>query len=101
MELIGKLSALPKPDLNSLLLSLFREQANNATPVDLVKAFQENRFTVPSDIDPVAYHKMEIEFLSLAQLAGISPVLLSPSAPFASCSAFGCVDQNNIVSAVY
>ena len=98
-ELIGKLLALPKSDLNSLLLKVFQEQANGTTPVDVLKTFQTNRFSVPSEIDPVAYHTLEAEVLSLAQKSEINAVLLSPCAPFASCAAFGCVDQNNIVSA--
>jgi len=99
-ELIEKLQALPKSDLTSLLLSVFREQANNTAPVDVVKAFRTNRFSTPSEIDPAAYHAYEADLLSLAKETGIEAILLSPCAPFASCSAFGCVDQNNIVSAV-
>jgi len=98
-ELIEKLLALPKSDFNSLLLKVFQLQAQNTTPIEMLKAFQANRFSIPSDLVPVAYHTLETEFLSLAQNMDIKPVLLSPSAPFASCSAFGCVDQNNVVSA--
>jgi len=97
--LLDKLSALPKSDLYSILLRLFQIQANNTTPADVLKAFKANRFSVPSEADPVAFHLLEAELLSLAQDDGIKPVLLSPAAPFASCAAFGCVDQNNIVSA--
>ena len=99
MGLIKKLSALPKSDLNSLLLEIFREQANGAAPVGILKAFQKNRFSVPSEIDPAAFHNLEAEFLAPAQNTDIKAVLLSPAAPFASCSAFGFVNQNNIVSA--
>jgi len=98
-KLIEKLLALPKPDLNSFLLELFREQANNNTPAGILKAYQLNRFTVPSELDPVAYYRLEIDFLLLAQQHNFHAVLLSPSAPFASSSVFGCVDQNNVVSA--
>ena len=98
--LIDKLLALPKSDLNSFLIKVFQKQASSTTPIDTLKAFQANRFSVPSEIDPVAYHKLETEFLSLACETDIKPVLLSPCVPFASSSAFGCVDQNNVVSAV-
>lgn len=97
--LIEKLMALPKSDLNSLLLKIFQAQAMDARPVDVLKAFETNRFSVPSGIDPVAYHVYEAEVLSLAQKREICAVLLSPAAPLASCASFGCVDQNNIVSA--
>ena len=99
-QLLDKLLALPKSDLNSLLLELFQAQASATAPAEVLKAHEKNRFSAPSELDPVAYHALEAEFLAAAQKAGITPVLLSPSAPFASCSAFGCVHQNNVVSAV-
>jgi hypothetical protein len=98
-ELINKIVSLSKSDLNSLLLKVFQIHAINTKPTDLLKAFELNRFSIPSEIDPVKYHKLEAEILSLAQKLKFITVLLSPSAPLASCSAFGCVDQNNIVSA--
>jgi len=98
-ELIDKLSTLSRSDFNSLLLNIFKSQAQNTAPIDILKAFQANRFSVPSKLDPVAYHLFEAEFLSLAQKADLKAVLLSPAAPFSSSSAFGCVDQNNVVSA--
>jgi hypothetical protein len=98
--LLEKMLALPKSDFSSLLLNIYQKQAGSITPVDVVKMFQTNRFSVPSEIDPVAYHRFEAELLSLAQEAEIKAVLLSPAAPFGSSSAFGCVDQNNVVSAV-
>jgi hypothetical protein len=99
MELIEKLSALPASDFNSLMLKVFQSQAKKTTTVEIVKAFQANRFSAPSELDPVAYHVLETEFLSAAQKTDIKTVFLSPSAPFASSSVFGCVDQNNVVSA--
>ena len=98
--LINKLLDLSNSDFTSLLLEVFRKQAERATPADVLKQFQKNRFTVPSELDPVAYHLLEAEFLKLAQEMDIKTILLSPSAPFASCSAFDCVNQNNVVSAV-
>ena len=98
-ELIEKLSVLQSSDLNSLLLRVFQERSGIMTPVKMIKAYQSNRFCKPSDIDPVTYHALETELLYMAQEQDIKAVLLSPSAPFASSSAFGCVDQNNVVSA--
>ena len=98
-DLIEKLLALSNPDFHSLLLKLFQERARDVTPADLLKAFQTNRFAAPGEVDPAAYHLLEVELLALAREMEIAPVLLSPAAPFASCSAFGCVDQNNVVSA--
>jgi len=98
--LIEKLLALPRSDFNSLMLEVFKEQSKSIAPADVLKAFQINRFSVPSEMDPVEYHNFESEILSLARELEIEPVLLSPAAPLGSCSAFGCVDQNNVVSAL-
>ena len=100
MELVEKFSNLTNSDFNSLMLEIFQSRASDITPAEMVKAFQANRFCVPSKIDPAAYRNLETEFLSAAQELDIKAVLLSPSAPFASSSVFGCVNQNNIVSAV-
>ncbi len=91
--------SLPKSDLNTLLLEAYKLQAEKLTPTGLLKAYQTNRFAVPSEVDPIAYHQMEANLLKIAEKMGISGILLSPSAPFGSCSVFGCVDQNNVISA--
>lgn len=97
--LLDKLLSLPKSDLNTLLLEAYKLQAKNLTPTGLLKAYQSNRFTVPSKVDPIAYHQLETELLKIAGDMGFNGILLSPSAPFGSCSVFGCVDQNNVISA--
>jgi len=99
-ELIDKLLDLSKSDFTSLLLEVFNRQSEGITPTDVLKQFEKNRYTVPSEIDPVAYHLLEAEFLKLAQKMDIQTLLLSPASPFAGCSAFGCVNQNNVVSAI-
>ena len=99
-HILDKLLSLPKSDLNSLLLELFQMQAEKIAPTDIIKAYNLNRFSIPSNTNPVAYHTLEADLLSAAQGMGIETILLSPSAPFGSCSAFGCVDQKNVVSAM-
>lgn len=98
--LLEKLSALSGADRNSLLLKLFEMQAEKITPPELLKQYAANRFSVPSDIDPVQFHLMSAALLQLAQAMGMKAVMLSPAAPFASCSTFDCVSQNNVVSAL-
>ena len=100
MAWMDKLLSLPKADFHSLMLHIFQLRSQKAKPVEMVKALQSNRFSAPSELDPVAYHALEAELLSIAQGFEIKPILLSPAAPFASSSVFGCVDQNNVVSAV-
>ncbi len=99
-NLLDKLLALPKSDLNTLLLEVYKLQAEKLTPNGLLKAYQSNRFAIPSETDPIAYHQMETVLLKIADNMGISGILLSPSALFGSCSVFGCVDQNNVISAI-
>jgi len=98
-ELLNKLLSIPKSDLNSLLLKVNQIHASDISPAEIVKAFGANRFSAPSEIDPLEYHLLETELLLLAQKNSIKGILLSPAAPLASSSAFGCVDQNNVVSA--
>lgn len=98
--LLDKLLALPKSDLNSLLLQLFQMQGDSRRPSELLTVFGNNRFCTPSKMDPVQYHTIESELLKLAKENGVEGVLLSPAAPLFSCSAFGCVNQNNVVSAL-
>ena len=98
-DLLDKLISLSKSDLNSLLLRVFQIQASTIKPIDLLKAFEINRFSIPSEIDPIKYHELEVELLTLAKNFDIKSILLSPAALLSSCSAFSCVDQNNIVSA--
>ena len=99
-ELLDKLLALPKPDLNSLLLELFKMQTQELTAAELLKSYHNNRFSKPALINPSDFHKFETELLTLAEKEGIEGILLSPCAPLGSCSVFGCVDQNNVISAV-
>lgn len=99
VELLDKLLSLPKSDLNTLLLEIYKLQAEKLTPNELLRAYQSNRFAAPGEVNPIAYHRVETDLLKIADDMGISGILLSPSAPFGSCSAFGCVDQNNVISA--
>ncbi len=99
VELLDKLLSLPKSDLNTLLLEVYKLQAEKLTPNELLRAYQSNRFAAPGEVNPIAYHRVEADLLKIADDMGISGILLSPSAPFGSCSVFGCVDQNNVISA--
>lgn len=99
LELIHKLSELPKSDLNSLLLELYKTQTDKLSPTEVLKSYETNRFVAPSELNPVQYHKLEADLLAVAERFGIKGLLLSPNAPLGSCSVFGCVDQNKVISA--
>lgn len=98
-DLLDRLRALPGSDLNSLLLEIYRMQAGKADAAAVVKSHAGSRFTGPSGLDPAKYYRLEADLTELAHRQGMTPVLLSPVAPLGSCSAFGCVSQNNVISA--
>jgi hypothetical protein len=98
-QLLDKLKQLPATELQSLLLEIFRQAAAGITPPQLLKAYETNRFVVPSAVDPIAFYKMELEMLELAKENSFEPQELSPLAPLGNCSAVGLADQNKIVSA--
>lgn len=98
-DILQKLVTLPQSDVNSLLLELSKLQTESWSPADILKKYGSNRFSKHSDINPAVYRRFEAELLTAAEEQGISGVLLSPVAPLGSCSVFGCVDQNNVVSA--
>jgi hypothetical protein len=98
-DLIDRLQGLSGSDLNSLLLELYRLRAEKLDARAVLKSHARSRFTWPSALDPVRYRELEAELLTLARGHGMTPMLLSPVAPLGSCSAFGCVSQNNVVSA--
>ncbi|MDL2215717.1 hypothetical protein LJB77_01405 [Ruminococcaceae bacterium OttesenSCG-928-N02] len=99
-KMIEKLLALPRADLNSLLLALFDKQSMRLSPQGILKAYSQNRFSVPGELDPAAFHALEAELLRTAQNTGMQTVLLSPCAPLGSCSVFGCVNQYNVISSL-
>lgn len=99
-DFFEKIRPLNTADFNSVLLKLFSFRTAASSPQKVLHTFRENRFAAPGDIDPVKLHQLELDLLSMASKSGITTKLLSPVAPLGSCSAFGCVSQNNVLSAV-
>lgn len=99
-DILGSLSTMSNADFNSFLIELYRMRSKNTTPRSLVKNLGNNPYVAPSKINPALYHLLEADLLSRSEQQGIMPILLSPVAPFGSCSAFGCVNQNNVISAI-
>ncbi|MEM8484616.1 MAG: hypothetical protein AAF564_03665 [Bacteroidota bacterium] len=87
-------------ELNSFLLALFKKRVAQLTPTDVLQLARTNRFCDAAQIDPIAYKEVEISWLKQAEQIGFTAVQLSPVAPLGSSAAFGCVDQNNVVSAL-
>ncbi|MEK6480568.1 hypothetical protein WJR50_23695 [Catalinimonas sp. 4WD22] len=86
-------------ELNSYLLHLFQQRTAKVSPAHLLRQFKKNRFVKISDVNPLAYKKLEIEWLSNAEQQGFVLQTLSPLAPLGTCSVIGEVNQNNVVSA--
>ncbi|MGI5838386.1 MAG: hypothetical protein ACOX8W_01850 [bacterium] len=82
-----------------MLLEISQARTNKLTPTDILKNYRSNRFAAPSLIDPARLYQLAVDITRKAKENGIEPVLLSPVAPLGSCSVFGCVDQNYVVSA--
>lgn len=99
-DFFDRISPLNTADFNSILLKLFSLRTAKSSPQKVLHTFRENRFVAPSSFDPIKLHQLELELLSMASKAGATNKLLSPVAPIGSCSAFGCVNQNKVLSAV-
>ena len=99
-DFFDRVCPLNTADFNSILLKLFSLRTAKSSPQKVLHTFRENRFVAPSSFDPIKLHQLELELLSMTSKAGITNKLLSPVAPIGSCSVFGCVNQNNVLSAV-
>ncbi|MDF9796083.1 hypothetical protein OKW21_001346 [Catalinimonas alkaloidigena] len=86
-------------ELNSYLLHLFQRRANQLRPADLFRQFEENRFVKVSEVNPLSYKTLELEWLGNAEKEGFTLLMLSPLAPLGTCSVVAEVNQNNVVSA--
>jgi len=99
-DLLSELETIPVSDLNTLLLELYRKKSQGLTPADLLRQYRQNRFSFPSDSNPVKIHRFAADFLEAAEKAGYSCLELSPVTVLGSCSVMAEVDQNNVLSAL-
>ncbi|MFD1045839.1 hypothetical protein ACFQ1S_09830 [Kibdelosporangium lantanae] len=56
VELLGD---LPQADLRSLLLEVNRRQAGKRTPTQVLSQYTSDRFTSPSQVDPLRRNRFE------------------------------------------
>jgi len=100
-DLVSGLNAsLTGSELNTFLLELFKQRAKKIVPAELLKDFEKNRFTAPAKINTIDFQEFELWCLKQMKHKGFLPVTLSPLTAFASCSAVGFVDQNNVMTAL-
>lgn len=94
------LSALPGADFNTLLLEVFNRRAAALPATGLLKQYKQNRFVKPADGNAVALAALQLATLQTLEQAHFSAVTLSPVSPLGSCSVFGAVSQEKVMSAV-
>jgi len=97
VRLSEKLSA---SELNSLLLEVFQQKTARTTPAELLRAYQQNRFVRPAEVDAVGFAEWRLDWLRGSRAAGFEPLELSPVAPLSSCSAVATASQHKIISAL-
>ncbi len=96
-DLAGVLGNLAPTDLQSLMLEVYRQQAQRKTPSALLEAYESNRFVRPSTVSPVRL--LEWERAAFSALSDeFEPIALSPVAPLGTSSAVALVDQNKALS---
>jgi hypothetical protein len=90
---------IPLPDLQSLLLEVYRRKTKKITPEKLLYQYQHNRFLKPSNLYTTKFIKFDQLTFSLLP-ADFTPIELSPLSPLGSNSVLAPVDQNNTVSTI-
>ena len=90
---------LSLPDLQSLLLEVYRKRSDALTPAWLMKQFGQNRFGKPSPFAP--QDRMAFDRLAFSLIPeGFEAMELSPVCPLGTCSALATVDQNNVLTTI-
>ncbi len=88
---------LSPTDLQTLLLTVYRDRATKIKPARLLEQYEENRFVAPSSVSPLAYLELDRLAFSLASPL-FQPIELSPVCPLGTSSSLSKVSQNNIVA---
>jgi hypothetical protein len=96
--LAAKLGDLPPADLRSLLLEVHRRQAARVTPAQVLKQYQQDRFTGTANTDPSDLAAYDVFAYETLKSRGYTSVELSPICPLGTVSALSGMDQNRVVS---
>lgn len=86
-------------ELQSLLLRTYELKTAQKGCSDLLKEYQTNRFTKPSDIDPKTQRLLELKAFSLLPQDFVL-IDFSPLTPLGTTSVMAPVHQNNVVSTI-
>jgi hypothetical protein len=86
-------------DLTSFLLEVMRRRAGRASPADVLRQYERDRFVRPGTASLRALRVVEDAALGALPEA-VATVVLAPVAPLATHSAVAAVDQHRVVSTV-
>jgi hypothetical protein len=90
---------LPATDLQSLLLEVYRQRAQQQKPSAVLADYEKNRFVRPSTVSPLKL--VEWQRTAFASLPDDFQMLeLSPVAPLGTSAIFGFVDQNRVLATI-
>ena len=99
-SLANKLSnELSSSDFNSLLTEVFALRADKNAVDETLKRYAQNQYAKPAACNAAQYRKLETDMLFAAEANGVQSMILSPASLFGSCSTFGAVSQNKVISA--
>ncbi|MDX6487322.1 MAG: hypothetical protein QOF43_2475 [Gaiellaceae bacterium] len=88
---------LAPTDLQSVLIAVARRRADGTSPADVLRRYQEDRFSRPANVSPEALRAVEaIAFEELP--AGFERIELSPVCPLGTSAALGGVSQDRILT---
>ena len=90
---------LSQPDLQSLLLEVYRKRAQPLTPRYLLQQYEQNRFVQPATVNPKQL--LEFDRLAYSVLPSSFELLeLAPVCPLGTNSVVAPVDQDNAVTTI-
>ncbi|TDE57715.1 hypothetical protein E1295_07025 [Nonomuraea mesophila] len=98
-ELLDALTERLSPtDLQTLLLEVSRRRAAVVAPAHLLRSYEHNRFTRPSELDPAELASLEILVHDRLAEHFFTSLTLSPLCPLGTVSAVATADQNKVVT---
>ena len=85
-------------DLQSLMMAVYEKRANQKTPTEVFKNYQNNRFVQMPSSNVLALMDLEKHLYLLAKTMGFQPTEISPLAPLGACAVVATASQNKIIS---
>ncbi len=86
-------------ELQSLLMKIFELKTEKRHLKDILNEYHANRFTRPSDINPIEHRNLELGIFSMLP-KDFEVIELSPLTPIGTSSVLTTIHQNNVVSTI-